>query len=630
LPQITIKDTFIESRLVQSRIILAGLIVALLTAVVIARLAYLQIAGHDHFVTLARNNRIHVEPLPPVRGLIYDRNGVVLAENFPAYSLEITPDQVGDLDQLIEEVGALVNVAPEDVRRFRRVVRQRPPFEALPLRHLLSEHEAAKLAVNLFKLKGAKLEARLQRQYPLGALGVHVVGYVGRISERDLQRIDESRYRGTEYLGKLGVESSYESMLMGKPGYEQVETNAHGRVVRVLTRTPPSSGHNLVLTLDARLQEVAEHAMAGKRGAVVALDPRTGAVLALASTPTYDPNEFVNGIDQASYRELSTSKDRPLLNRALSGRYSPGSTIKPLMAAAALEFGRSPDKTTFCPGYFRLPGSSHMYRCWKKSGHGPMNLHDAVVQSCDVYFYELASRMGIDRMHELLGGFGLGRPTGIDMKGEAGGLLPSEQWKRRARGQPWYPGETVIAGIGQGYTLVTPLQLAYATAVIANGGRGLRPHIVQAIEDPATGERTEVTPQTHTVLDLMRAQQMRRVVEAMTDVVHGARGTARRIGVGAPYHIAGKTGTAQVIGIAQDEKYDEDKVPERLRDHALFIAFAPVEDPRIAVAVVVENGGHGGSTAAPIARTVMDAYLLKGDGTPEHEPELTASSARAQ
>jgi penicillin-binding protein 2 len=623
LPSITIKDTFLESRLVQSRIVLAGMIVGVLTALLIARLAYLQISGHDHFVTLARNNRIHVDPLPPVRGLIYDRNGVVLAENFPAYSLEITPDQVGDMEELIEEVGRLVVVAPEDMRRFRRVLRQRPAFEGQPLRHLLTEHEAATLAVNLFKLKGAKLLARLQRQYPLGSLGVHVVGYVGRISERDLQRIDTSRYRGTEYLGKLGVEASYEERLMGRPGYEQVETNAHGRVVRVLSRTPPSSGQNLILTLDARLQSVAETAMAGRRGAVVALDPRTGAVLALASTPTYDPNAFVNGIDQASYRKLSTSLDRPLLNRALSGRYAPGSTIKPLMALAALDFGRPPDKTTFCPGFFRLPGRTHQYRCWKKSGHGPMDLHDAVVQSCDVYFYDLASRMGINRVHDFLSGFGLGRPTGIDMDGEAGGLLPSEQWKRRVRGQPWYPGETVITGIGQGYTLATPLQLAYATAVIANRGRGLRPHMVQAIEDPVTGERIPVAPEVHSVLDLKRAEYMDEVIEAMTDVVHGPRGTARRIGVDAPYRIAGKTGTAQVVGIAQDERYDEDKVPERLRDHALFIAFAPVDDPRIAVAVVIENGGHGSSVAAPVARTVMDAYLL---GEKEHtEPEVTAS-----
>lgn len=623
MPSITIKDTFLESRLVQSRIVLAGMIVGVLTALLIARLAYLQISGHDHFVTLARNNRIHVDPLPPVRGLIYDRNGVVLAENFPAYSLEITPDQVGDMEELIEEVGRLVVVAPEDMRRFRRVLRQRPAFEGQPLRHLLTEHEAATLAVNLFKLKGAKLLARLQRQYPLGSLGVHVVGYVGRISERDLQRIDTSRYRGTEYLGKLGVEASYEERLMGRPGYEQVETNAHGRVVRVLSRTPPSSGQNLILTLDARLQSVAETAMAGRRGAVVALDPRTGAVLALASTPTYDPNAFVNGIDQASYRKLSTSLDRPLLNRALSGRYAPGSTIKPLMALAALDFGRPPDKTTFCPGFFRLPGRTHQYRCWKKSGHGPMDLHDAVVQSCDVYFYDLASRMGINRVHDFLSGFGLGRPTGIDMDGEAGGLLPSEQWKRRVRGQPWYPGETVITGIGQGYTLATPLQLAYATAVIANRGRGLRPHMVQAIEDPVTGERIPVAPEVHSVLDLKRAEYMDEVIEAMTDVVHGPRGTARRIGVDAPYRIAGKTGTAQVVGIAQDERYDEDKVPERLRDHALFIAFAPVDDPRIAVAVVIENGGHGSSVAAPVARTVMDAYLL---GEKEHtEPEVTAS-----
>jgi penicillin-binding protein 2 len=607
---IPLKDAFRETRLFHTRILVMAAAVAVLVLVLLARLVYLQVLNYEHFATLSRENRISIVPIPPVRGLIFDRNGTVLAENFPAYTLEIVPDQVKDMDALLTELGQLIELTPADLERFRRLVRQQPGFDGITLRSRLTEEEAARFAVNRYRLQGADLRARLQRRYPLGALGVHVLGYVGRISERDLRRIDKTAYRGTDYIGKLGIEAHYETELLGKAGYEQVETNAHGRVVRLLSRVAPQAGTNLYLNLDAKLQAVAESALGDRRGAVVALDARTGGVLAFVSTPTYDPNLFVRGIDQASYHALRDSPDRPLLNRALRGRYAPGSTIKGFLGLAALEYGRSASRTTFCPGYFTLPGSRHHYRCWRTYGHGAMNLHDAIVQSCDVYFYDLAAFLGIDRLHDFLSRFGFGQRTGIDLDGEVDGLVPSAEWKRRVRHQPWYPGETVIAGIGQGYLLVTPLQLAYATSALANRGHAMRPHLVYARENRAGGDPVVLAPQPGIDISLRSPRYWDAVIKAMVDVVHSDRGTARRLAVGTPYRIAGKTGTAQVIGVAQNERYDEETTAEHLRDHALFISFAPADDPKIAVAVVVENGGHGGSAAAPVAKAVLDYYLL--------------------
>jgi len=602
------QDAARDMRIVHTRLLVAALVIGALVLVLLGRLFYLQVVAHEHFVTLSRNNRIAMLPVAPVRGLIFDRNGVVLADNFPVYTLEVVPDQVADLPALLEELAEIVTLAPDDLKRFERLRRERPGFESLTLRQRLSEREAARLAVNRHRLQGAELSARLQRHYPLGPVGAHVVGYVGRINEGELARLDPGKYRGTDHIGKLGAEAAFEDELLGVPGYQQVETNAHGRIVRTLARDPSRTGQHVYLNIDIRLQALAEAAMGARRGAVVALEPATGAILAMASTPSYDTNPFVDGIDADSYAQLRESPDRPLINRALHGRYAPGSTLKPLMALAGLNFGRSPAQTTFCPGWFSLPGTSHRYRCWKKTGHGSMDMHDAVVQSCDVYFYELATRLGIDRIDRFLQGFGLGEPTGIELLGEAGGLLPTPEWKRRVRREPWYTGETVSLGIGQGYLLVTPLQLAHAMAVLANRGHPMRPRLLRGLQngpdplEPAPG--VPLAP-----LEIANSTYFDIVAHAMEDVVHSPRGTAQRIGFDAPYRIAGKTGTAQVIGIGQNERYDENAIPERLRDHALFVAYAPVDKPRIAVAVVVENGGHGSSAAAPVARQVMDFYF---------------------
>lgn len=600
-----------ETSLIQSRLLLASFVVVLLLGLLSARLFYLQIVKNEHFVTLSKNNRIHLTPIPPVRGLIYDRTGEVLAQNFPIYNLEVISDKVKDMPKMLDELGQLVQLGPKDLDRFRSTLRRRPSFESQLLRTKLSDEEAARFAVNRHHFPGVELHARLQRYYPLGELTAHIVGYVGRISEKDLDNIDRTAYRGTDYIGKIGIESRYEKALLGEVGHKQVETNAHGRVVRLLSRNPPVSGQNLYLSIDIRLQEMAYKAIGEYEGAVVAIEPKTGNILALVSNPFYDPNPFVNGIDERAYNELRNSKRRPLLNRALQGRYAPGSTIKGLVALAGLENGRNPRTAIFDPGWFSLNNSTHRYRCWKKTGHGSMSMYSAIVQSCDVYFYQLAHSIGIKRLHRFLSQFGLGQRTGIDLEQEPTGLMPSPAWKRRARGQPWYPGETVITGIGQGYMLATPLQLASVTATLAMRGKRMRPRLVSAYGYGETESRMELAPVPLEPVKLRNPRNIDLIIKAMTAVVHGPRGTARRIGHGSPYRIAGKTGTAQVIGIAQGAKYDEKKIPKRFRDHALFIAFAPVDDPKIAVAVVAENGGGGSKTAAPIAKKILDYYLLR-------------------
>lgn len=615
---LTIKDFSRESYLASARAVTAAIIVGLLTLALVGRLAHLQVLKHQHFTTLSENNRVKIVPVAPTRGLIFDRNGEVLAQNLPAYGLEVVPELVEDVDALISELREIIEITDADEEEFLAVLARKPRFEKIPLRLRLDDQEVARFAVNRHRFPGVDIDARLTRNYPHGELGVHLVGYVGRIDKRELDSIDQADYRGTSHIGKTGLEASHEDWLHGKVGYQRVETNAQGRILRVLERHDPVPGSNLFLTMDVKLQRTAEAALGDERGAIVALEPLTGAVLAMASTPRFDPNLFVHGIDVDTYRSLQRSPERPLFNRAINGQYPPGSTIKPFLGLAGLEhnIGHAQGKS-WCPGWFRLPGRERKYRDWKKHGHGRIGLRDAIVQSCDVYFYELALALGIDRMHEFLSSFGFGARTGIRLGGESPGLMPSRTWKRNARGQSWYPGETVITGIGQGYMLTTPLQLASAAAAIATRGTRMRPRIVDRAVDPGSGETEAVEPETNATISSFDAANWKRIVEAMAGVVHGPRGTAKRINAGIAYRMAGKTGTAQVVGIGQNEEYDADKLDKRFHDHGLFIAFAPVEEPQIAVAVIVENGGTGSNSAAPLARIVIDAWL--GD-TPSPVP----------
>jgi len=608
---IPVRNYLLESRIVHGRIVLTFVGVILLALLLIVRVGYLQVSQHSRFAELAQNNRIDQVPLPPVRGLIYDRNGKILAQNFQVYNLEILPDQVENMPRLLHQLGQLVELTDEDLERFSTLLTKRPSFERQTLRANLSEKEASRLAVNLHRYQGAELKARLQRNYTQGDLTAHVVGYVGRISVDDLGQIDNKKYRGLEYIGKSGIEAFYEQTLLGKSGFERVETNAHGKVIRSLEQIASDAGKTIHLSLDIQLQQKSIEAMDGFEGAVVAIEPATGDVLSFASVPGYDPNPFVNGISNKAYSQLRASEQRPLLNRALYGRYAPGSTIKGFMSLVGMEKGVNPDNSIFCGGYYRLPGHKHRYRDWKKSGHGNVNGHDAIEQSCDVYFYRLAKQLGIDQMHEGMSRYGFGQPTGIDLLGEPSGLMPSQEWKRRARNQPWYPGETIITGIGQGYMLVTPMQLAAATATLANRGKQVTPRFLTAIENPQSQTREELPPHVARIIETSSNNAYDYVINAMEDVVHGKKGTARRIGKDIRYRMAGKTGTAQVKSIAQNETYKEEETEKKFRDHSLFVGFAPVDDPKIAIAVVVEHGGSGSRTAAPIARKLIDYYLLE-------------------
>jgi penicillin-binding protein 2 len=605
-----LKDHLRETRLFVSRAVVAGVLIVLLMAALAVRLGYLQVTLYDHYRTLSSENRVKLVPLPPTRGLIYDRSGALLADNYPTYSLEITPDQVGNLEKTLEDLRHIVRITDDDLQRFHRARRQQQRFNSVPIRFKLDDEEVARFAVVRHRFPGIDIQARLLRRYPEGDKAVHVLGYVGRINQQEQEQIDAADYAGSTHIGKLGIERNYEAELHGEVGLQQVEVNALGRVIRVLETQAPVPGKNLRLHLDMGLQEAALEALGEETGAVVAIDPKTGGVLALVSKPGYDPNPFVEGISGGLYRHLRDDPEKPLYNRALRGLYPPGSTIKPFVAVAGLEMGVvTAGQNKFCPGFYQLPGQSHRYRDWKKGGHGVVDLNKAIVESCDVYFYDLAHDLGIDRLHKFLSGFSFGRKTGIDLTEELGGLLPSREWKERARRQPWYPGETLIAGIGQGYVLTTPLQLAAAAATLANGGRYVTPRVAAAIEAP-DGSVSVPAPQPPAAQMPVRSRSSwQDVTQGMLDVVEGPRGTARRIRTDA-YRIAGKTGTAQVFTVGQSEEYDEDKIDKKLRDHALFIAFAPVEDPRIAVAVLIEHGGHGGAVAAPIARRIMDVYLM--------------------
>jgi len=583
----------------------------ILLAILLVRLLYLQVVEHEHFTTLSEDNRVKLQPLPPNRGLIFDRNGILLAENLPSYRLEITPEQIDDMGTTLAALEDIIEIRDIDRTRFEKLHRRKPRFEAIPLRFHLNDEEVARFSVNRHRFPGVDITAGLARHYPRGPLAVHALGYVGRIDEKALKTLDSSNYRGTSHVGKNGIEKTYEELLHGKVGFQQVEITAQGRIIRVLNRTPPVSGHNLYLTLDSHVQAVAEEAFGDYAGTAIAIDPNNGDILAFVSLPTYDPNPFVNGIDYDDYAALRNNDKEPLFNRALRGQYPPGSTVKPFMGLAGLELGvTSGHSKTYCPGFYRLAGKDRKYRDWKRSGHGTVDLDIAITQSCDVYFYDLAQSLGIDRMHDYLQHFGFGKATGIDIQGELPGLLPSKEWKRNHRDLPWFPGETIITGIGQGFFLVTPIQLATATAALANGGRMLQPKIVYADQEAESDDLVPHQPQLRETITIKEQQHWDQVLAAMTDVVHSARGTARRIGKDSPYRIAGKTGTAQVFGLKEEEKYDASAIAEKLRDHALFIAFAPVDNPSIAVAVIVENGGGGGSVAAPIARKILDAYLV--------------------
>ena len=595
------------------RMEIAGGIAALLFLVLFSRFFWLQVLQYDHYHALAENNRISLVPAPPSRGVIYDRQGQVLAQNFSAYTLEITPSKTGKLEETLDRLTEVVSIDAGDRKRFKRLLAESKNFESIPIRNKLSEEEVARFTVNRYRFPGVEVKARLFRQYPYGEVFSHVVGYIGRIGQRDLDRLEESEqlanYRGSDHIGKLGIESTYEAWLHGRTGIEKVETDSSGRAVRLLSRTAPISGHNLYLHLDAKLQQVAEQVFGDYRGALVALDPRNGGVLALVSKPGFDPNLFVDGIDSATWRELNDADERPLINRALRGMYPPGSTLKPFMALAGLENGvRKPGDSISDPGYFTLPGSSHRYRDWKKDGHGMVDLKRSIIVSCDTYYYGLAQQLGIERMAGFLGQFGFGARTGVDLDGELAGLMPTPAWKKKRFNQPWWPGETVIAGIGQGYVLATPMQLAVATMAIANNGMVYKPQLIRAWSDPVSGQLSQAAPRLVGHIN-MRPEHLRLVREAMVEVMLPG-GTAAVAGANTPYPFAGKTGTAQVVGIRQGEKYNEHLVAARHRDHALFIAFAPADEPRIVLAVMVENGGHGGSTAAPVARKVIDYWLL--------------------
>jgi penicillin-binding protein 2 len=618
-----IKDHHSERRMFVSRVILSSVFALFFIGVVIARLVQLQVFDYELFAEKSQGNRVRIEALPPTRGLIYDRRGRIVAENLPAYQLELIPEQVTDLDATLSRLAALELIKREDIPRLKGLSNNGPRFKPVTLRFRLTEDEIAEFAIRRPQFPGVDFQPRLVRHYPDGALVAHAIGYVGALSTADLQRLNPAAYAGSAHTGKTGVEHFNEQYLHGTVGFRQVVTNARGRQVPAESRVfaesmpegaAPSPGLNLHLSLDLDLQRIAFEALQGKRGAVVAIDPNNGDILALVSAPAFDPNVFALGMSPSEYNMLQNDPGRPLFNRAVRGTYPPGSTIKPMLALAALETGATNlTRRTFCRGWYSLPGSTHRYRDWRPQGHGEVDLHDAIAESCDVYFYEISRDIGIDRMAYYLDQFGFGEESGIDMVGESNGLLPSREWKRSAfrerADQVWFPGETVIASIGQGYMLVTPLQLANATATLAARGKRFVPHLAGAFEDPISGKRTLIAPEAVASVEIVNEFYWENVITAMHDVMQSETGTARATGLGAPYQMAGKSGTAQVFSVAQEEKYDEAEIDERLRDHALFIAFAPLEDPQIAVAVIIENGSSGSRVAAPIARAVMDEYL---------------------
>jgi penicillin-binding protein 2 len=605
-----LKDHVNESRLVNDRLIFSAIFAGILFTVLMARLAILQVVDHEHFDVLSNKNRVDIEPLPPQRGLIYDRNGVVLAENIPTFSLELIPEKVIELDETLSELAALFSVSSEEITDITEKIKQQRRFRHVVIRERLTEQEVAIFSANRHRFPGVDVVGRLIRHYPHGALFAHTVGYVGRINEKDQARIDEKNYKGTLQIGKTGVEKYYEDLLHGQVGYQQVETNVQGRIVRELENEPSVSGQDLFLNLDIHLQRVASEALGDYNGSIVAMDPKTGGILAIVSKPDFDPNLFVSGISLKDYAVLRDSIDRPLFDRAIRGHYPPGSTLKPFVALAGLELGVVRKNTkTYCPGWYSLPGKEHSYRCWKAHGHGKVDLKQSLAQSCDVYYYDLAHVLGIDRLHNFLDLFGFGRRTGVDIPSESRGLSPSSEWKRSARNQVWYPGETLISGIGQGFNQTTPVQLAYATSLLAMRGVNALPQVARGSRENANSELSLMPIKRDDSLPIVKTSNWQVIVDSMVEVTLGQRGTAKSVGKDFPFVVAGKTGTAQVFGIKQDEKYDVETLAKRLHDHALFMAFAPAENPEFVVVVVAENGGSGSKTAAPIARKMIDQYF---------------------
>jgi penicillin-binding protein 2 len=597
----------------QGRLGFAGGFVLLCFVLLFARFVWLQIVQHDYYQTRAEENRISLVPIVPNRGLILDRNGTVLARNYSAYTLEITPSKALNMDAVIDDLAQIIDIQPKDRKRFKKLLEESRNFESLPIRTRLTDEEVAKFIARHYRFPGVDIKARLFRQYPMGDFASHLLGYIGRVNDNDLDRIDdedqEANYRGTEHFGKTGLEQHYEFELHGQTGFEQVEVDAGGHAVRTLASTAPIAGNNLTLTVDAKLQQVAEKAFGTRRGALVAIEPATGGILALVSMPNYDPNLFVDGIDPTNWDALNTSPDKPMVNRALNGAYPPGSTFKPYMALGALTIGkRKPEQTIFDPGYYAF--GNHTFRDDKKGGHGTVDMYKSIVDSCDTYYYMLANDMGIDNISAFMRQFGFGQRTGVDIEGESEGVLPSQEWKKKRFKKPeqqkWYAGETISIGIGQGYNAYTPIQLAQAVATLANNGVMYRPHLVQFITDAHTGQKTLIEPKPLRTIPL-KQENIDVIKRAMVGV--NKEGTGARAFAGAEYISAGKTGTAQVYSL-KGEKYAEGHVKQELRDHALFIAFAPADQPKIALAVLVENGGFGAQAAAPIARQVFDYYLL--------------------
>jgi penicillin-binding protein 2 len=609
-----------EKHLIQNRLMVAAIGGACLLILLVVRLIWLQLIETERFQTASEANRLQTLPVSPARGLIVDRNGLILAENRPNLQLLLVPEEVDDIDVMVSEVRSRIEFTDGDAERFAKNLKsRRRPRDPVVVKDDLSESEAALIAVDLFQFPGLQIEARPTRFYPYGGLTAHSLGYVGRLSLNELQAIEESRYAGTETIGKSGVEKAYEDALLGQVGVERVETSARGQIMRSVDRDDPVPGADIPLHLDIGLTAKLYEALGDRRGAIVAMDPQTGGILGLASAPTYDANAFIGGISQAEYAALQVNQDTPLFNRALRGQYPPGSTIKPMLGLVGLHYGAVTwEKEISDRGFFQLSGDDHKYRDWKKWGHGRVNIEKAVIESCDTYFYEMAVRLGVDQMSEGMRWFGFGRRQGRDIQGDLPGILPSREWKRQARNQSWYLGETVISGIGQGFWVTTPLQLAAATTAMARRGNFIEPHF-SVLEDVDAGAP----------VPLGDSMDWERMIDAMEDVLHGERGTARGAARGLNYRIAGKTGTAQVFSIGQEEEYEEEEIEERLRDHALFVGFAPADSPSIVLALVIENGGSGGTTAAPVARQVFDYWVLeRNEG--ERAPDETYVSAMNQ
>jgi len=619
---LVLKDHSAEAEIFYERVAIGFGILIVLTLFLVGRLFYLQIIQHDIYRTRSDDNRIHVQSIPPIRGLIFDRNGVLIADNIPTFNLTIIKERVEDIDKTLATIGSLIPLSDSEIKALQqRLKRRQRPFESTPIKLKLTEREKARIAVNRYALPGVQVEARLVRHYPMGALMAHAVGSVRRINEDDLQKLDSITYSGTDHIGKIGIEKFYERSLLGEVGYQEVETNARGQVMKELSGTPPKPGNNLTMHVDTNLQRAASEALGDRRGSVVAIDPNSGGILAMVSKPSYDPNLFVTGIEYQTYAELRDSEDVPLFNRAVQGQYEPGSTLKPFLALAGLLSGViTPDYSVKDPGWFKLPNNQRLYRDWnwtKKGtgGHGVVNLDKAIYRSCNVYFYELAVKLGIERIHDHLTKFGFGSDMSYDLPEAHDGLVPSRAWKERVRQESWYPGDTVNIGIGQGDLLVTPLQLATAVSVLANRGRWVQPRMLKESSLytlPASRSRLlpNIAEGDDAAWDI--------VIQSMEKVVHrgnmgfGENGTAwAHIGQDIEYRMAGKSGTAQVVTIEQGEEYNEEEVDERLRKHAWFVAFAPVQKPEIALAVLVENGGGGSAIAAPVARKMLDEYLLK-------------------